>query len=240
MVATRFLTADWRHVCLLTYACPQEFLLPHCPPGTELELFDGEAHVSLVAFDFLRTRVLGVGWPGFRNFPEINLRFYVTCGERRGVVFVREYVPSRFVAWLARRLYNEPYLSAEMTSEVAARESELSVTHQLRSAGSDNHLCIVAGRESRMPVVGSIEHHFKEHQWGFGTNRNGEQAIYEVRHPHWEVFPVRSFDLNWNWGDVYGREWGFLQERDPVSVVLARGSGVEVFWTAKTPGETAH
>lgn len=85
-------------MCLLTYACPKALLEPRCPPGTELELLDGKAHVSLVAFDFLRTRVWGIGWPGFRNFPEINLRFYVTSGDRRGVVFIREYVPSRFVA----------------------------------------------------------------------------------------------------------------------------------------------
>ena len=65
----RFLTADWRHVCLLTYACPKQLLEPRCPPGTELDLFEGQAHVSLVAFDFLRTRVLGIGWPGFPELP---------------------------------------------------------------------------------------------------------------------------------------------------------------------------
>lgn len=216
-------------MCLLTYACPEELLIPRCPPGTDLELLDGKAHVSLVAFDFLRTRVWGIGWPGFRNFPEINLRFYVTCGDRRGVVFIREYVPSPFVAWLARRLYNEPYKSAEMASDVVAGEGEISMTHRLRVGGSKNTLRIVADNASYMPRVGSVEHHFKEHQWGFGTTRSGKPVIYEVRHPHWEVFPVRSVDLSWNWEEVYGREWAFLQERDPVSVVLAAGSPIEVF-----------
>jgi uncharacterized protein YqjF (DUF2071 family) len=220
-------------VCLLTYACPEEVLLARCPPGTELERLDGKAHVSLVAFDFLRTRVLGIGWPGFRNFPEINLRFYVTCGDRRGVVFIREYVPSPFVAWLARRLYNEPYASAEMASDVSAVEGEISVTHHLRVGGSNNTLQIVADGPSHMPGLESPEHHFKEHQWGFGTNRSGQSVIYEVRHPHWEVFPVRSFDLSWSWEEVYGSEWAFLQERDPVSVVLAAGSRIEVFWRAR-------
>ena len=226
---SRFLTADWRHVCLLTYACPEELLLSYCPPGTELDLYEGSAHVSLVAFDFLQTRVLGIGWPGFRNFHEINLRFYVTNGERRGVVFIREYVPSGFVAWLARRLYNEPYLSAEMTSDVVRGEGDISVTHHLRRKGSDNALRVVADSASYLPADGSLEHHFKEHQWGFGTDRSGKQVIYEVRHPHWQVFPVRSFALEWNWEELYGPEWAFLQERDPVSVILAAGSEVEVF-----------
>ena len=60
--------------------------------------------------------VLGVPWPGYRNFPEINLRFYVRRGDERGVVFVREFVPQRLVAWLARVFYNEPYRAATMST----------------------------------------------------------------------------------------------------------------------------
>ena len=225
----RFLTANWSHVCLLTYACPQHLLLPHCPPDTALELRDGNAHVSLVAFDFLQTRVFGIGWPGFRNCPEINLRFYVTHGDRRGVVFVREYVPSPLVAWLARRLYNEPYLAADMTSEVTRDQANLTVTHRLSLAGTNNTLRVTADPTARLPAPDTLEHHFKEHQWGFGTSRSGNQVLYEVRHPHWQVFPVESFDLDWNWGQVYGPDWAFLQQQEPLSVILAAGSGVEVF-----------
>ena len=57
---------------------------PHLPPGTELDRRDGSAWCSLVGFQFLDTRVLGVGWPGFRHFPEWNLRFYVRRGDERG------------------------------------------------------------------------------------------------------------------------------------------------------------
>lgn len=228
----RFLAADWHHVCLFTYACPEELLLPHCPPGTELELFEGRPHVSLVAFDFLRTRVLGIPWPGFRNFPEINLRFYVTAEGRRGVVFIREYVPSRLVAWLARGLYNEPYLATRMTSEVLHDSDAISVTHTLERAGAQNTLHLVAHPDPHLPNPDSTEHHFKEHQWGFGTTRAGKQVVYEVRHPHWAVFPISSFTLDWNWGEVYGPEWAFLASEEPVSVVLAEGSPIEVFWRA--------
>src|SRR5690242_7043427 len=107
-----FLTARWSNLFLLTYAVPRPLLAGRLSPGLELdtrlglvddaaaERFgrDGPAFVSLVAFDFLDTRVLGVPWPGYRNFPEINLRFYVRwpttdgAGVERGVVFVREFV----------------------------------------------------------------------------------------------------------------------------------------------------
>src|SRR3954471_19004784 len=113
-----FLTARWSNLCLLTYAVPPALLEPRLPRGLSLDLRDGQAFVSLVAFDFLDTRVLGVPWPGYRNFPEINLRFYVRHREERGVVFVREFVPRRLVAFLARAIYGEPYVAARMTSQI--------------------------------------------------------------------------------------------------------------------------
>ena len=90
MKMTPFLTADWRHLINLTYPVAREHLLPHVPAGLELDLWQERPHVSLVAFEFLRTKIHGVKIPLHVNFPEINLRFYVRRGERRGVVFLRE------------------------------------------------------------------------------------------------------------------------------------------------------
>src|SRR5262249_15991609 len=113
-MAAPFLTATWSNLFLATYVAPTELLEPRLPPGTTLDALQGNGFVSVVAFEFLDTRVGGVAWPGYRNFAELNLRFYVRRGDERGVVFVREFVPQRVVAWLARRLYNEPYLAAPL------------------------------------------------------------------------------------------------------------------------------
>src|SRR5438132_9933153 len=110
-----FLTARWSNLAILTWEVPPALLEPHLPAGLELDRRDGRAVASLVAFDFLDTRVLGVPWPGYRDFPEVNLRFYVRHGAQRGVVFVREFVPSRLVALLARLLYHEAYAAIPMT-----------------------------------------------------------------------------------------------------------------------------
>ena len=68
-----FLTARWQNLFLASYAVPPSLLEKRLPPGLALDLKDGSAFVSLVAFEFLDTRVLGVGWPGYRNFGELNL-----------------------------------------------------------------------------------------------------------------------------------------------------------------------
>src|SRR6202162_2508683 len=130
-----FLTAQWSNLVILTYEVPPALLEPHLPAGLELDRRGGAAFASIVAFDFLDTRVWGVPWPGFRAFPEVNLRFYVRRGEQRGVVFIREFVPRPLVAWLARAIYNEPYLVAPIESAVAEEASALVMIRRLQFAG---------------------------------------------------------------------------------------------------------
>lgn len=224
-----FLTARWSNLALLTYAVPAPVLTPFVPPGCTLDLHQGSAHASLVAFDFEQTRVMGIAWPGYRRFPEINLRFYVRCGGDRGVVFIREYVPQRLTCLIARWRYNEPYRPARMRSRVDDAPAERTVSHTLRAGGRLNSLSVVAEKQAWLPPEDSAEHFFKEHRWGFGVDRGARLTRYEVVHPTWMVYPVRSYRLDWDFGAVYGESWRFLNRSRPVSVILAEGSPVAVF-----------
>jgi uncharacterized protein YqjF (DUF2071 family) len=223
-----FLTAEWRHLILANYAVDPALLAPHLPPGLELDLFEGQPHVSLVAFDFRNTRVLGIRWPGHRDFPEINLRFYVRDGDQRGVVFVREYVPKPAIAGIARWLYNEPYRCAPMRSQVTEGPEELRVEHWLTVAGRESRLRVVAHPSSSTPPEGGEAHFFKEHSWGHGTSRKGTRLTYEVAHPVWATHEVRKVEMDWDWASIYGEEWAHLADQEPRSVFLASGSEVSV------------
>src|SRR6516165_6077636 len=168
-----FLTARWANLFLATYPVPPALLAPRLPPGLELDTRDGSAFVSAVAFQFLDTRVLGVPWPGYRDFAELNLRFYVHQGSQRGVVFIREFVPQRLVAWIARYLYNEPYIAAPITATKQASDAELSMHYRLRFAGRDHDIRVTGTKPGHRPADDSLEHFFKEHKWGFGVTRRG-------------------------------------------------------------------
>ncbi|MEC7719075.1 MAG: DUF2071 domain-containing protein, partial [Planctomycetota bacterium] len=54
-----FLTAQWRDLIMVNYRVEPDLLQPWVPRGTSLDLWAGEALISLVAFKFLDTRVLG-------------------------------------------------------------------------------------------------------------------------------------------------------------------------------------
>jgi uncharacterized protein YqjF (DUF2071 family) len=224
-----FLTARWTHLLLANYAVPAELLRPRLPPGLELDVRDGQAFASLVCFDFLDTRVFGIPWPGFRNFSEMNLRFYVRHGDERGVVFVREFVPQRFVAWLARVLYNEPYMAAPMSRSVVDEPGRVCVEHRVTFGGRTHTMRAIGDKPAYVPASGSVETFFKEHHWGFGKTRSGRTRRYHVWHAVWEVHAVRDVHIDLDWGALYGPEWSVMNESHPVSTVLAIGSPVAVY-----------
>ncbi len=116
--APAFLTADWLHVLGVTYAVDEALLLPHLPRGAQIDTLEGAPRVSIVAFQFRRTRLRGVPIPLHVNFGEINLRFYVRLNDRRAVVFIREFVSRPAISIVAKLTYNEPYRTIRMRDEV--------------------------------------------------------------------------------------------------------------------------
>ncbi len=231
-----FLSARWSYLSLFTFAVPPAVLEPRLPPGVALDTRDGQAFVSVVGLDFEETRVLGVGWPGYRAFADVNFRFYARAGERRGVVFIREIVPHRLISLLARWLYGEPFRSADVRSHVSEEGPLLLVERTFEIEGRKNVLRARAERAPFTPGPDSLEHFLKERAWGFSRSRAGHAEAFEVRHPVWECLLVRDFALELDWATVYGPEWSFLQGAAPASVALAVGSEVSVFPRAPLEG----
>ena len=114
-----FLTAEWRSLAMLNYEIEATTLAPFVPAGTELDSWNSRTFISMVGFLFQNTRIFGIPIPFHRNFEEVNLRFYVRRktdgGWRRGVVFIKELVPRRAIAFAARLFYSENYVALPMT-----------------------------------------------------------------------------------------------------------------------------
>ncbi len=229
-----FLTARWRRLILAQYETDPALLTPRLPAGLELDRWRGRVYVSLVAFEFLDTRVRGFRVPGCVNFPEVNLRFYVTDGQHRGVCFVRELVPSRLTSLVARVVYNEPYARAAMSVSTAESDGELHIDHRFRFGGIEHRIGARVAAERLVPEPGSLEHHFKEHEWGYGRTRGGTPTLYRVEHPTWAIHRVLDTTIDIDAGALYGDEWAWLGDARPDSVVVADGSEVAVYpWTER-------
>lgn len=225
-----FLSARWKNLLNLTYEVPPELLEPHCPEAVELEREDGHSFVSVVGFDFTETRVWGVPWPGYTNFPELNLRFYVRHEGERGVVFIREFVPKRMVAWLARLFYDEPYSHAPITTSQELRHDSRTWSLEIKHRGRKHELGVTTTDLSpHVPDEDSRDHFFKEHRWGFDADSDGSTRRYRVVHPRWAVYDIEELEVDLDFGLLYGEDWEFLNEAEPTHTIFAQGSDVEVY-----------
>jgi uncharacterized protein YqjF (DUF2071 family) len=130
-----FLSAEWRDLVMLNYEVEPEILRQYVPRGVESDAFAGRTFVSVVGFQFLRTKFYGfLAVPFHRNFDEVNLRFYVRRRpggeERRGGVFVRELVPRAAVAGLARRLYGEKHDACPIAHRIERNAADISAEYR--------------------------------------------------------------------------------------------------------------
>ncbi len=226
-----FLTAEWRYLAMLNYAVDPVLLAPYVPAGTELDAFEGKTYISLVGFRFLKTRVLGWPLPFHRNFDEVNLRFYVkreAGGVRRGVVFLREIVPRRAIALVARRSYNEPYVCLPMRHAVRANGNGISLAYEWRIGGRWNRLRAEAEGEPATLTEGSHEQFLTEHYWGYTAQKNGAAIEYRVEHPSWRVWRASRAGFEGEVAALYGREFAEIVKRAPDSALIAEGSAVRV------------
>jgi uncharacterized protein YqjF (DUF2071 family) len=215
---------------MLNYEVAAELLRPLVPSGTELDTHDGRTYVSLVAFQFLNTRLLGVPIPFHRDFPEVNLRFYVRrsvgAETRRAVVFIREIVPRAAIAAVARMVYNEPYVALPMRGLVEGHPP--SVLYAWRMAGSWQTLEASARGEARLPEPGSLEEFITDHAWGYTRQRDGTTIEYRVEHAPWTVWPAHDVKVTGRLEPLFGPELARVLTR-PTSSFLAAGSPVTVY-----------
>lgn len=241
MPRQKFLTAHWRRLILVNYPAPPEVLAPWLPQGTELDTWQGHTFVSLVGFAFLKTRLLGLPVPGHCNFPEVNLRFYVrcphSCESRRGVTFIRELVPRRAVAWVARYLCGENYLPVPMSYRPRGLLADWQAPGELEYAwtfaGERYRIFARVEGKPAVPLPGSHEDWIVNQQWGY-SGRPGEVCReYHVEHPPWRLWPARDLTLEGDFSRLYGPALGAVLAAPPYSALVADGSAVSVSFPAR-------
>lgn len=214
---------------MLNYEVKPLLLQEFVPKGTELDFHEGKCYASLVAFKFIDTKVLGIPIPFHTDFEEVNLRFYVTRETnneiKRGVVFIKEIVPKPAITYVARTLYGEPYETWQMDHY----EDGNDLTYSWSDNSCKNRVHIEIGENLGVPTENSHGEFIIEHYWGYtrrGLNRTDE---YKVEHPKWELFDIHYAEIDVDFAQTYGKQFGFLSKTEPDSILLAKGSDISVY-----------
>lgn len=227
-----FLHAAWEKLAIANYWVDSSILRPFVPLGTELDLWQGKCYVSLVGFMFLNTRLMGVKVPFHVDFEEVNMRFYVKRFDgaqwKRGVVFIKEFVPKPALAWVANTIYGEHYAVAKMRHQWNLAADSLEVSYGWKWQGKWQTIFLNASPVAVQMEQGSEVEFITEHYWGYVRINDHLSYEYEVTHPKWAHYPVKEFSIQVDFGKVYGPAFAALSDHRPVSVMLAEGSDITV------------
>lgn len=213
---------------MLNYAVEPALLRSYVPSGTEIDRFEGVSYLSLIGFEFNKTQVMGHAVPFHQSFEEVNLRFYVRRGSRRGVVFIRELVPKYAVTALARLAYGERYSCVPMSHRVEIETDKTTVEF---SWGSGAGRCSIEAQASGpcyLPKESSLGEFISEHYWGY-TARGQGTLEYQVEHPQWRIWEAEEARFSGESERYYGQEFAQVLKRSPDSAFIAEGSAVTVF-----------
>jgi len=216
---------------MLNFAVDPKILGPLVPLGTEIDFENGETFLSIVGFLFLDTRLLGLPVPLHRDFEEVNLRFYVRKKSadswRRGVVFVRELVPRRAIAVVARTFYGENYVALPMKHQIDHVDLRLSVEYAWRRGRKWEWLKMRASGEPQSRPAGSHAKFITEHYWGYTKVRGGCNE-YRVEHPRWKIWNAEDFEFSADVAGLYGDQFVETLTAPPRSALIADGSPIQV------------
>ncbi|MGD0546819.1 MAG: DUF2071 domain-containing protein [Terracidiphilus sp.] len=230
------MTAEWKNLSMFNYAVNSSLLEPFVPSSTELDAFEGKIYLSLVGFEFNRSRVSGLTVLFHQAFEEVNLRFYVKRSGKRGVVFISEFVPKFAVAAVARLAYKEKYLCVPMAHRIETH-TEGHITSAEYTWGSGQNRCsmrIETEGASYLPPDGSLSQFITEHYWGYSAQPDGGSVEYEVQHPQWSVRNSKRAVFSGNPVGIYGADFAQVLTRDPDSAFVAEGSPVTIFKGSRT------
>ena len=106
------MTQVWEKLLFAHWPIPPHLIQQFIPPDLTLDLFEGQAWISVVPFQM---RLMLRGIPGQIRFNELNVRTYVVFKGKPGVFFLSLDADHPWMVWGARLSFSLPYFHAAIT-----------------------------------------------------------------------------------------------------------------------------
>lgn len=188
------LAMRWHDLLFMHWPVPPVALRPYIPAALELETFDGWAWLGVVPFRMANTRPrLLPAIPWLSDFPELNVRTYVTIGGKPGVWFFSLDAANPVAVEGARDVFHLNYYRARM--ECAREGEDVHYRSERRHRGAPP-AAFTARYRPTGPVYrsapGTLEHWLTERYCLYAANRRGEVWRGEIHHAQWPLQPAEA------------------------------------------------
>ena len=185
---------SWHDLLFMHWPVPEEALRSLVPPALHLDTFDGGAWLGITPFRMSGTRPRFLpGVPPLSNFPELNVRTYVTAGGKPGIWFFSLDAHNPVAVRLARAAFHLPYFDAKMSCDVVGDEIRYRSVRTHRGAPraefAARYRPVGAPLESR---TGTLEEFLTERYCLYAANGRGNVYRGDIHHHPW---PLRRAEL---------------------------------------------
>ncbi len=188
-------TADWERVLMLHYEVAPEKLQPFVP--FELDVQDGKAYVSLVAFTMRGLRPTRGGRLAALPFAPIapheflNVRTYVKHGGEHGIYFLAEWLPNLLSVAMGRPVFGLPYRWGKLNYLHEHERGMLFGSVRARDGRGGLRYRARVGKTFAPCVAGSLEEFLMERYIAF-TDWRGWKRCFRVWHEPWAQCEVEA------------------------------------------------
>lgn len=179
---------EWNNALFIHWAVPADILQKHIPENLTLDIFEGNAYVSLVAFTMEKIRPRQLPAVAYiSDFHEINLRTYIDIDNKKGVYFISMEAGKSLSAFIARSMSGLPYEKALMFRDNKRYTS--------KNVKKDFELDAVFEVKETVTAKTDLDRWLTE-RYSLYLDEKNNLYRYEVHHKEWEIKNVEFKTLN--------------------------------------------
>ncbi|MUK87998.1 hypothetical protein GMD78_06245 [Ornithinibacillus sp. L9] len=174
----------WEKLLFLHWPLSTEKVKRHLPTDLELDTYNGEAWMSMVAFKVNDMRFRRIPLPPyFKSSLQLNVRTYVKRNGVRGVYFF-QIDTNHLPTVIGARLATLPYSYAKMS--MVEKEGEVTFSSSRKEEESGWNIQYSVAEEKETLEKGSISHWLLE-RYFLWTFTNGKLYAGAIHHKQWKV-----------------------------------------------------
>jgi uncharacterized protein YqjF (DUF2071 family) len=179
------MTQTWNDLLFAHWPIEADALRALVPIQLALDTFDRHCWIAITPFHMSNVRAHGIpALPGLSRFPELNVRTYVTVGDRPGVYFFSLDAGNLPAVWAARKFYRLPYFHARML--VSGDEHGISYHSRRYRRNADLRARYATTGPVQLRQPGTLERWLTE-RYCLYTVAKGNVYRAEIHHAQWPL-----------------------------------------------------
>ncbi|MEM9942213.1 MAG: DUF2071 domain-containing protein [Planctomycetota bacterium] len=212
------------------FSIAPDVLAEHVPPGLELDDYNGETYISLIAQTVSKAGPFGM----FGKFNQLSLRFYVrrksTGISRKGTCSLKSYVSNGTGAFLLGSKFIEEFKKLKIKNSNSGFNGNgiPNADYSWQVEENQNRLRVKA----RSPIkndgpntkVGFILSHTNHYE-----GNRGKTLEYRIDRPNWTAWDAAKASFTCDVKRLFGLDFVKPLAKRPASVFVTAGSVVSIY-----------